>query len=88
MHSDLTPQERQAVVQQHVTALMEHFESVQILVSVLEPDGTGSCFLGAGNWFARQGMARDFMQQDQARTAAREISLNTPPDDEGETWKK
>ena len=87
METDLSPEQQEAVVQQHITALMEHFEAVQILVSVTDPGGTASVFLGAGNWYARQGMARDFMQQDQARTAAKEIKMGNPPPDDAEEWK-
>lgn len=80
METDLDPDEQQAIVQHHITALMEHFEAVQILVSSSTPEGTESVFMGAGNWFARQGMARDFLNQDQARTNAKEIALGQPPE--------
>lgn len=84
MTSDLSPEQMQAVVQQHVTALMEHFEAVQVLVSISTPNGTEFVKLGAGNWFARQGMAHDFIDCDRAQTEARELSraINPPdPDD-------
>ncbi len=65
--------------------LMEHFESVQIMVSW--PDeksrGTRSAYRGQGNWFARQGMAHDFIAMDQAETAAREVGRVINPPESG-----
>lgn len=54
--------------------LAEDWECVQILVSRTEPDGTGRYFFGVGNWFARQGMAHDFIGSEEARVNANEIS--------------
>ncbi len=81
MVSDLTPEQMQEAVQRHVTALMEHFDSVQILVSVCTEEGTEFVKLGAGNWFARQGMAHDFITCDRAHTEAREIAKVLPGSD-------
>ena len=75
-------------MQRHVNALLEHFDSVQILVSNTIPEGTSNVFMGGGNWFARQGMAHEFIRKDKAQTEAREISRAIqPPPDEGEEWK-
>lgn len=79
MISDHTPEQMQVVVQQHVTALMEYFDSVQVLVSISTEQGTEFVKLGAGNWFARQGMAHDFITCDRAQTEAREISRAIHP---------
>jgi hypothetical protein len=79
MTSDLTPEQMLDVVRPHVTALMEHFEAVQIHVSICTPNGTEHVNLGAGNWFARQGMAQDFINQDRAHTEANEIAKAIPP---------
>jgi len=90
MTPDINPKQQEQLVIQHVNALMEHFDCVQILVSSSIPDGTSNVFIGGGNWFARQGMAHEFIRKDKAQTDAREISLaiqSTPPDD-GEEWKK
>jgi len=85
---DLQPEEQERLVQRHIDELMEHFDAVQILVSSTDPDGTANVFKGGGNWFARQGMAHDFIRQDKARTDAREISKAIePPKDTGEEWK-
>jgi len=78
METDLTPEQMEDVVRNHVLALMEHFESVQVLASVSSSIGTQNVFLGAGNWFARQGMAHHFITQEKARTEAHEISKALP----------
>jgi hypothetical protein len=55
--------------------LMEHCDCAQVLVSFpSETRGTAHNFQGAGNWFARQGMAREFVNMDQAQTFATEIA--------------
>ena len=71
--------------------LGEHCEAVQIMATRKheESGGTEIFTRGSGNWYARQGMARAFMEQDQAVTQAREIAgVIRPPPDEGEEWKK
>lgn len=54
------------LIDSKVDQLMDHFDSVQILVSWPADNGTRSCYRGAGNWFARTGMARDFLERDEA----------------------
>lgn len=68
--------------------LGEHFDHVQILATWNEEGTTQRHFTGSGNWYARQGMAHDFISWDKAQTAADEISKVLPkPDDDGENWK-
>ncbi len=88
MHNDMTPSEMENIVISHVHALMEHFEAVQILASITTQNGTEFVNLGAGNWFARQGMAHDFIGRDSAHTSAHEIAKALPkqPPEEGEDW--
>jgi len=76
---DSTEQESLKIVGEHISSLMEHFESVQVLCSRHNPSiGTENVYLGAGNWFARQGMAHDFINQDKSRTEASEIAKAMP----------
>lgn len=67
---------------------MEHFDCVQILVTNEDKkaDTYAGIYRGRGNWFGRQGMAREFIQQDQAQISANEIS-KALDDDSGEDWK-
>lgn len=81
MNNELTPAEQKNIVRQHVTALSEFFDSVQIFVSNSSDIGTESVYLGSGNWFARQGMAHDFIHKDQAQTEAIELSAVINPKD-------
>lgn len=51
-------------VQDAVDVLIEHFDSVQILATKHEPeieDGTVHVSLGAGNWYARYGQAKEWL---------------------------
>ena len=58
----------------HAAQLGEHFEAVQILVSFPIDMGTQPITFGRGNWFARIGMAHDFIRRDQANQIASEIA--------------
>ena len=57
-----------AVVQRHVAALAEHFESVQVFCTRPADDGKGTVNVqyGAGNWFARYGQVASWLtKQDE-----------------------
>ena len=54
--------------------LGEHFDAVQILATVSDGDGTERSFKGSGNWYARQGMAHDFINADIHQDAAEQIA--------------
>jgi len=69
--------------------LGEHFDAVQILVSWNDNGQTTASYSGCGNWYARQGMAHEFINSDVAQENARQmkgILPNNPPDN-GESWK-
>lgn len=83
----MSDKEQQALLDRAINQLMEHFDAVQILVTYQKGDDTIRCFKGGGNWYARQGMAQEFIREDQARTDAREIADSLTPPDEGEAWK-
>lgn len=70
--------------------LGEHFDAVQILATYVQDDGmTARVTMGTGNWYARQGIAREFLATDEAVTTANEIqkALQKPDDDDSEDWK-
>ncbi len=83
MENELPPAKQEAMVRQHVMALMEHYDSVQILCSNARGMGTESMFLGGGNWYARQGMAHEFISQNHAHTEANEIARAIKEEDDG-----
>lgn len=90
MISYLSKEEQRVKVLEHVAALMEHFDAVQILASSsTQTGGTESTFAGGGNHYARQGMAHEYIKDDTAESNAYKIAgkLPKPPTEEGESWK-
>jgi hypothetical protein len=55
-------------------ALAEHFDAVQILATSQEEGTTHSFYRGQGNWYARQGLAHEFINSDIAQDAAVQIA--------------
>lgn len=87
--SDLTPDAKVTAVDAAMKLLMEHFDCVQFLGSFCDDeDLTITIYRGAGNWMARQGMAQDFLNGDQAKTQAKELKAVLPPPDDDEQWKR
>lgn len=63
-----TETEDMDLVRKHVTSLGEHFDSVQIFVTRHEPaekDGTVTINFGSGNWFARYGQVRNWVNVEE-----------------------
>ena len=58
----------------HVHQLMEHFDAVQILATVVSERGSELVAIGSGNWYARRGMAEEFINRDRAVTEANELA--------------
>lgn len=79
----MTHAELNALVQPMLETLGEHCDAIQIMMTWNEDGNTHRYKIGAGNWYARQGMAHEFINEDQAQTNAREISeAINPPDAE------
>jgi len=58
--------------------LGEHASAVQILISLPAPGGgTVSIKKGVGDWYARQGLAHEFIMADQAQEIAHAIHDST-----------
>lgn len=73
-----------------VREIHEHFDCVQVMVSSQLEEGSGGTFhiySGAGNWFGRVGMARDFLTRDEANTHSSYFSSGGSPPDDAEAWK-
>lgn len=68
------PAEAARLIDGHVAALLEHFETVQIFVTKVhkEADATASMVRGDGNWFARYGQVKEWILKTEAM-ARREI---------------
>jgi hypothetical protein len=55
-----------AMLKRHVNQLAEHFSSIQIIATRLEPDGDTVKFQrGSGDWYARRGAAEYWLDQNQ-----------------------
>lgn len=77
----MTADEAEKFVDLHVAQLGEHFEAVQIFVSVQTPNGTMCLKRGGGNWYARQGMAHEFIGLTRAQEQAHSIAQELRPED-------
>lgn len=55
--------------------LGEHFDSFQIMATTTENEGTRSWFRGSGNWFARQGLAHEFIGREQAELTGQGVAI-------------
>jgi hypothetical protein len=64
-----------AILAEVMPKLMEHCDAVQVLITFPSPNGqTLRKADGRGNWYARQGMAHEFINTDQAREIANAIA--------------
>lgn len=68
-------EEAEEMVQLAAVKLGEHFDAVQILVSWNEENSSICVKRGCGNWYARKGMAHEFIDMDAAQINANEISM-------------
>lgn len=80
----MTEEDATKIVDKAVCELREFFPDVQVLVSwIEEEDGcTRDLFRGKGNWYARVGMANEFLTRDEGQTTAKEIADRLNPDDD------
>lgn len=76
----------QAQVEKAVESLGEQFEAVQILATLSDEDGSYAFRIGAGNIYARLGLARDFIEKDRFLDQAQAIAKALGSDD-GDEWK-
>lgn len=83
----MTDKEKIKVLEKHVSALSEIYDCVQVLATGLREDNTTfSHKRGSGNWYARKGLAHEFIEENIAEDAATQIARKLdPPDDWGKT---
>ena len=81
--------DRKTILNTACTALMEHFDAVQILTTWADHTQTYDLAWGQGNWYARQGLVQTFIQRDKAQENAVELAakINDNRDCDGEDWK-
>ncbi len=64
----MTREQADKLLEAHVSQLSEHFNSVEILASYPDPEGgTRGLSCGAGDWYARHGLACEFVSRAQAQ---------------------
>lgn len=69
----MTREEAGSRIQEALNLLVEHFGHGQIVCSWNEEGMTHSKRGGFGDWYARQGLCREFIVQDQAQDFAAQI---------------
>lgn len=79
----MTGEEAHALLGEFVEKLGEHFDHVQILATWNEEGLTKAAYSGCGSWYARQGLAHEFINKDIAQENAHQLAekINPPPDD-------
>lgn len=80
----MNPEEVNALFDEIIARLGEHFDAVQIMVSWNEESTTQSISRGSGNWYARQGMAHEFVNKDMAQENAHQIAARIGMSEEDE----
>lgn len=66
-------QSAEKLLDEHLDKLGEFFESVQLIVTDSDKDGTLYCARGRGNFYARKGSVQQFLENDQHDDAAQYI---------------
>ena len=57
-----------ALIDSHIHALQEHFDTVHIFVTKYDPaDGTNMVNRGSGHWCARYGQIKEFIVYEEER---------------------
>ena len=62
----MSNEQRADVAAKAIALLSEHFDAGQILLTFQEDGYTRRCVMGFGNFYARIGMAREFIEDDRA----------------------
>ena len=78
----MTQPEAEQILKGVVHLLGEHFEAAQIMVTWHDGEDTSRLFTDAGNWYARMGLAQEFVNVDKARDLAQEVGKVLESDEE------
>jgi hypothetical protein len=74
---------KQALVEQHAGALMEHFASVIIICTSSDERGwTGRTVAMRGNWYANYGALSDWVGQQEAQSKSEYLKYRAEADEE------
>lgn len=65
----MSSKEELALLDKHCSQIGEHFETVQIFVTSFDPnEGTKNASWGSGNWFARYGQIKSWLEKKSEET--------------------
>ena len=79
----MTSAQRDHAIAALAEQLGEFADAVQVLACYQDEDGNTACVKrGNGNWYARVGMAREFLTEDQARVAEYTVETDRNCDDD------
>lgn len=73
----MTREEASQILEETAARLGEHFDNVQISASWTEGKITTGVHEGAGDWYARQALAKEFIDRDMAGEIARAVARET-----------
>ena len=68
------------MIERLAASIGEHFDAVQIMVSWVDEGSTCAVSKGTGNFYARLGLAHEFILLDAAKEQAIEIAERLNPD--------
>lgn len=83
----MTATEAEKILEETAAKLGEYFDHVQIMGTWNEESLTKASYRGLGNWYARQGMAHEFINHDVSQDLACQINEQISRPDEGDSWK-
>lgn len=87
----MTPAEAHKILDDALDIIGEHFDAVQIHATWMYDGNTSECVhRGSGNWYARESMAREFIEQNKADEIGQSVAKRIPPQspgDDGDKWK-
>lgn len=79
----MTREQAVELLNTHAARLSEHFDSVVILASYMEADGTWAAIAsGEGNWYARVGLCHQFLENARAEQFVNEFTRREDKDEE------
>lgn len=69
----MTTNEADKIIEKNLNELGEHFDAVCVMVTYKENGVTRACYRGSGNYYARLGMAHEFIDNDRNSDLARRL---------------
>lgn len=70
----MSPEEQLKMLDRHLAELGEHFDAVEILATDTDGEGTSTLIRGIGNYWARIGLAHEFINRQERDDSAVKIA--------------